>query len=175
MGDGIGLAEKMLGLPGLRVLEVEEGDEELVVRVESTRVMAFCSSCRRRAQAHDRVEVHLRDSHCFSRPCRLVLNKRRWRCRTPGCGRKTLTERIAGVAVRQVLTVRAGVEVCRQVGRLCRSVASVAGEYGVAWDTAWAAVALHGRPLVDDPRRVGHVRAWASTSTPTWPPPEITP
>jgi hypothetical protein len=67
MGDGIELAEKMLGLPGLRVLEVEEGDEELVVRVESTRVKAFCSLCRHRAQAHDRVEVHLRDSHCFSR------------------------------------------------------------------------------------------------------------
>jgi transposase len=86
-----------------------------------------------------------------------VLNKRRWRCRTPGCGRKTWTEKIAGVAARQVL--RAGVEVCRQVGRLCRSVASVADEYGVAWDTAWAAVVLHGRPLVDDPRRVGKVRA----------------
>jgi transposase len=58
-----------------------------------------------------------------------------------------------------VLTVRAGAEVCRQVGQLCRPVASVADEYGVAWDTAWEAVVLHGRPLVDDPRRVGRVRA----------------
>ena len=73
--------------------------------------------------------------------------------------RKTWTEKIAGVAPRQVLTVRAGAEVCRQVGQLCRPVASVADEYGVAWDTAWAAVVLHGRPLVDDPRRVGRVRA----------------
>jgi transposase len=72
---------------------------------------------------------------------------------------RTWTERIAGVASRQVLTVRAGAEVCRQVGQLCRSVASVADEYGVGWDTAWAAVAHHGRPLVDDRSRVGRVRA----------------
>jgi transposase len=49
--------------------------------------------------------------------------------------------------------------VTRQVGQLCRSVASVADEYGVGWDTAWAAVELHGTPLVDNPRRVGRVRA----------------
>lgn len=159
MNDGIGLAEQMLGLPGLRVLEVEEGVGEVVVRVESTRTKASCPSCRRRAQAHDRVEVHVRDAHCFGRPARLVLVKRRWRCRLRGCGRKTWTERIDGIAPRQVLTVRAGAEVCRQVGQLCRPVASVADEYGVAWDTAWAAVVFYGRPLVDDPRRVRNVQA----------------
>src|SRR6516162_2054115 len=149
----------MLGLPDLRVLEVEEGVGEVVVRVESTRAKASCPSCRRRAQAQDRVEVHLRDAHCFGRPARLVLAKRRWRCRRAGCGRKTWTERIEGITPRQVLTLRAGAEVCRQVGQLCRPVASVADEYGLAWDTAWAAVVFHGRPLVDDPSRVRNVRA----------------
>lgn len=158
MNDGIGLAEKMLGLTGLRVLEVEEGEGEVLVRVESTKTTASCPSCRRRAQAQDRSEVHLRDAHCFGRPTRLVLVKRRWRCRHQGCVRKTWTERIEGVAPRQVLTVRAGAEVCRQVGQLCRSVASVADEYGVSWDTAWAAVVWHGRPLVEDPARVRNVR-----------------
>ena len=159
MADGIGLAEKMLGLSGLVVLDVEDVPGEVVVRVESTQPRAVCSSCRRRAEAQDRVEVHLRDLHCFGRPCRLVLNKRRWRCRTKGCQKKTWTEKIAGVAPRQVLTVRAGAEVTRQVGQLCRPVASVADEYGVGWDTAWAAVELHGTPLVEDSRRVGRVRA----------------
>ena len=84
MNDGIGLAERMLGLAGLRVLEVEEGVGEVVVRVESTQAKAFCPSCRRRAQAQDRVEVHVRDAHCFGRPARLVVSKRRWRCRWPG-------------------------------------------------------------------------------------------
>lgn len=159
MSDGIGLAEKMLGLPGLAVLDVEEVPGELVVRVESTRRNATCPSCRRRAEAQDRVEVQLRDQHCFGRPTRLVIRKRRWRCRTKGCIKKTWTEKLTGVAPRQVLTLRAGAEVTRQVGQLCRSVASVADEYGVAWDTAWAAVCFHGRPLVDDPKRVGPVRA----------------
>ena len=70
MNDGIGLAEKMLGLPGLRVLEVEEGVGEVVVRVESTRAKAWCPSCRRRAQAQDRVEVHLRDAASLFRSSR---------------------------------------------------------------------------------------------------------
>lgn len=158
-GDRTGLAEKLLGLPGLKVLEVDEHDAEVVVRVESTRTTAYCGSCRRRAQAQDRVEVQLRDCHSFGRAARLVISKRRWRCRTSGCARRTWTERIHGIVSRQVLTVRAGAEVCRQVGQLCRSVLSVADEYGVAWDTAWAAVRYHGEPLVDDRRRVGAVRA----------------
>ena len=104
MDDGIGLAEKMLGLPGLVVLEVNDVPGEVVVRAESTRRRVSCPSCRRRAEAHDRVEVHLRDLHCFGRPYRLVINKRRWRCRTKGCIKKTWTEKIPGVASRQVLT-----------------------------------------------------------------------
>ena len=89
MADGIGLAEKMLGLPGLVVLEVDDVPGEVVVRVESTRSRAVCPSCRRRAEAQDRVEVHLRDLHCFGRPCRLVINKRRWRCQDHGvCARR---------------------------------------------------------------------------------------
>jgi transposase len=159
VGDGIGLAEKMLGLSGVVVLDVEEADGELVVCVESVRRRATCPSCRRRAEAQDRLEVHVRDLHCFGRATRLVIRKRRWRCRTKGCITKTWTEKIAGITARQVLTLRAGAEVTRQVGQLCRSVASVADEYGVAWDTAWASVEFHGRPLVDDPKRVGTVRA----------------
>jgi transposase len=159
VNDGIGLAEKMLGLPGLVVLDVEEHRGELVVRVESTRAKVYCSSCRKRAQPHDRLKVHLRDLHCFGRPCRLIVSKRRWRCRTERCTKKTWTERLSGVVARQVLTHRAGAEVTRQVGELCRSVASVATEYGVGWDTAWAAVEHHGRPLVDARARVGSVRA----------------
>lgn len=159
MDDGNGLAEKMLGLPGMVVLDVEDDVGEVVVRVESGKDKAWCGSCRKRAEAHDRVKVHVRDLHCFGRPCRLVINKRRWRCRTTGCIKKTWTEKFAGITPRHVLTRRAGAEVTRQVGQLCRSVSSVAFEYGVGWDTAWTAVRRHGTPLVEDPRRVGLVRA----------------
>lgn len=159
MSDGTGLAEKMLGLSGVLVLDVHEDAGEVTVTVESTKAKAWCSSCRKRAQAQDRVDVHVRDVHCFGRPARLVVAKRRWRCRHKGCASKTWTEQIDGIVTRQVLTMRAGMEVTRQVGQLCRSVASVAAEYGVGWDTVWSAVTFHGTPLVDDPRRVGAVRS----------------
>jgi transposase len=159
MGDGSGLAEKMLGLPGLVVLDVEERRGEVAVTVETTRAKAWCSSCRKRAKAHDRTTVELRDVHLCGRPLRLIVVKRRWRCRTAGCTKKTWTERIEGISPRHVLTERAGREVTRQVGQLCRSVASVAAEYGVSWDTAMTGVVTHGTPLVDDPHRIGAVRA----------------
>ena len=159
MEDGTGHAEKMLGLDGVRVLDVEVRPGELVVTAETTRRVAYCPSCRKRAKPHDRTEVHVRDLHCFGLPVRLVLMKRRWRCKTKGCIKKTWTEKIAGIVPRQLLTQRAGAEVTRQVGQLCRSVASVAAEYGVGWDTAMAAVVRYGTPLVDDPRRVGQVLA----------------
>ena len=159
MEDGTGHAEKMLGLDGVKVLHVDERPGELVVTAETTKRIAYCPSCRKRAKPHDRTEVHVRDLHCFGRPVRLILRKRRWRCKTKGCVRKTWTEKIAGTVPRQLLTQRAGAEVTRQVGQLCRSVASVALEYGVGWDTVMAAVVRHGTPLVDDPKRVGVVRA----------------
>jgi len=56
-----------------------------------------------------------------------------------------------------VLTCRAGVEACRQVGELARPVSGVADELGVCWWTVMHAVERHGRPLVDDPDRVGPV------------------
>jgi hypothetical protein len=48
VSDGIGLAEKMLGLPGLVVLDVEESVGEVIVRVESTRSKATCPWSRSR-------------------------------------------------------------------------------------------------------------------------------
>ena len=45
MSDGTGLAEALLGLDGFGVLEVSETSEELVIKVETTAVLAGCSGC----------------------------------------------------------------------------------------------------------------------------------
>ena len=54
MKDGTGHAEMMLGLDGVKVLDVEERPGELVVTAETTRTRAYCPSCRKRAKPHDR-------------------------------------------------------------------------------------------------------------------------
>ena len=56
-------------------------------------------------------------------------------------------------------TARAGMEATRQVGELALPVAVVAKELGVCWWTVMDAVVFHGTPLVEDPTRVGPVRA----------------
>jgi len=159
MSDATGLAEALLGLDGFIVLEVHETAVEVIIFVETTVVFVGCPTCGTRAESKDRMRVEIRDLPCFGRPARLVWLKRRWRCCDPDCPAKTWTEGSAAVPPRAVLTERAGAEATRQVGELARPVASVARELGVCWWTVMDAVVLHGTPLVDDPDRVGQVRA----------------
>ena len=157
MSDGIGLAEALLGLDGFRVLEVFETPGELIVEVETIADVVGCTRCGVRAEAQDRKPVAIRDLACFGRPARLVWRKRRWRCVDADCDTRTWTESSEHVSSRTVLTRRAGVEACRQVGMNARPVAGLARELGVCWWTVMDAVIEHGTPLVEDPNRVGPV------------------
>jgi transposase len=64
---------------------------------------------------------------------------------------------VEAIRARAVLSERAGRDICVRVGRDGASVAEMAREYLIAWSTAMAAVEAHGRPLVDDPERIGTV------------------
>jgi len=157
MIDATGLAEAMLGLDGFRVLAVDETLAEVVIRIETAGGLVGCPGCGAVAVAHDRMAVEYRDLAVFGRPARLVWDKRRWRCEEPLCDAKTWSESSGQFSARCLLTRRAGMEACRQVGRNARPVAQLADELGVCWHTVMGAVREHGQPLVDDPDRVGVV------------------
>ncbi|MGH8300259.1 MAG: hypothetical protein ACRET5_02190 [Steroidobacteraceae bacterium] len=61
MNDVTGLAEALLGLDGLRVLDVRETSSEVVVTVETTADVVGCATCVR-AEAQDRLRVASRSS-----------------------------------------------------------------------------------------------------------------
>jgi transposase len=159
MSDATGAAEALLGLPGFRVLDVEEDTAEVVIRIELHAGPVGCPGCGVVARSHDRMSVEYRDLAAFGRPARLVWVKRRFRCEEPRCAMRTWTESSPAFSARCLLTDRAGRECCLQVGRNARPVAQMARELGVCWDTVMAAVVEHGEPLIDDPDRVGTVTA----------------
>lgn len=165
MADDSELAAALFGLEGFRVLAVSEAPDELTVVVETTAERTFCPECGSRAEVHERMPVELRDLPCFGRPVRLAWHKRRWRCRELLCEAKTWTEESAAAPARLLLTARAGMEMTRQVGELARPVDTVAKENGLAWQTAMDTVRYYGQPLVDDPQRVGRVRAMGIDET----------
>ena len=159
MDDASALADALLGLDGFRVLSVAEFPDELWISVETTLDVVGCPRCGVRALAHERRRVDVRDLPCFGRPARLIWLKRRWRCADRDCEAKTWSEEVPGVPARALLTERAGAEATRQVGEFALPVAVVATELGVSWWTVMDAVVAHGTPLVEDPERVGWVRA----------------
>jgi transposase len=159
MGDGTGYDDALLGLPGFRITAVTEDGDELLVGIETIRQAAGCPSCGVIARTKDRLRVVVRDLPAFGKRVRLVWSKRRFFCPEPDCPQKTWTEHSNELPDRHVLSARAGRECTRAVGEEARSVAALARWLGVSWATVMAAVRYYGTPLVEDPARIGDVRA----------------
>ena len=87
------MLEVMLGIPGVRVLAVAEGDGGLVVEVETVNTDGFCSCCGEAAEPADRrvVEFDSRQPF-FGRPLHLSWKTRGWRCVNPACSVSTFFE-----------------------------------------------------------------------------------
>ena len=153
------MLERLVGLPRVRVLEVEDGP--LRVHVETRlEVPERCRTCAVPARVKDRDRVALTDLPCFGRPATLVWHKRRWRCPEPTCPATSWTETLSAIAASRLrLTDRAGRWATFQVGCHGRTVAEVAADLGCDWHTVNNAVIAYGRRLVDDPDRIGQVTA----------------
>jgi transposase len=158
-------AVAVLGLEGFLLRAAVEEGGELWELVETTATVVGCPGCGTRARSKGRSTTEVRDMACGGRAVRLAWRKRRWRCPDPDCDVKTWTETTQAIGARAALTERARADICTRVGRDAASVSSLAREYGVAWSTAMAAVVSVGRPLIDDPGRIGAVRALGMDET----------
>ena len=156
MVDGSSDATALLGMDGFVVLTMDRIEGEWWLLVETTATLAGCPDCGVRAIGHGRSTVQVRDLPNGSGPVRLVWRKRRWQCPDPDCERRTFTER--SELVEGSLTCRARAEICRAVGEGGHTVAEQARRFGIGWSTAMGAVRDHGRPLVEDGRRLHRVR-----------------
>lgn len=160
--DATRMCALLVGLPDVNVLAVEDDDPTVPLRVhvETTVVVAGCSTCGTRARVKDRRRVALVDLAAFGRPAVLVWHKRRWCCPEPDCATVTFTEQAPTIAARRAkVTDRAGRWVTEQVGFHGRSVSEVARDLGCDWHTVMDAVVAYGTPLVEDPDRIGAVNA----------------
>jgi transposase len=127
----------LLGIAGLRVLDVWEFAAERHVFVDTPRYREVCRECGQRAESGGRPWVHIRDLPTAGKATRLVWIKREWRCRD--CGR-SWRETHPEIAPRAALTERARREAARQVGQEGQAVAAVARAFGVGWETIMRAV-----------------------------------
>jgi transposase len=152
-------AVAVLGLEGFVLLAAVEVDGELHQLVETKAAKVGCSGCGTRALSKGRRRTRIRDLSCGGRPVVVVWAKRLWRCGDADCDVKSWSEINPLIAPRASLTERARAEACRRVGQDNHAVAQVARSLGVGWATIMEAVRDYGRPLVDDPGRIGAVSA----------------
>lgn len=148
-------AVAVLGMEGFVLLAATDVDGELHVLVETELTVVGCRGCGTRAVSKGRRRTKVRDLPWGGRPVVVVWDKRLWRCPDPDCATKTWTETSEAIAPRASMTERTRSDACARVGRDNHAVAQVARSLGVGWWAVMTAVRDHGRPLVDDPGRIG--------------------
>jgi len=149
----------LLGLDGFGVVAVDEHDGEVEIAVQTTADLVGCPRCGAVATAHGRRATRVRDVAFAGRPTMLIWLKRLWRCDYKRCEVRTWSERNPQIRSRASMTERARARATERVGRGGESVAGVAADCGVGWNTVMRAVRAHATPLVEDPARLAGVAA----------------
>jgi transposase len=148
----------LVGLPGLRVIDVADDGVGLTVTVESPPAEQGCRACGVIAASHGRRTVWLVDVPCFGRPVRVAWRKRTWRCREALCPTGSFTEQDGGIArPRSLLTIRACWWAINQLGGEHASVLGLARALGTTWRTVWRSIAPLLAAMADDPARFDNV------------------
>ncbi|MBT8226910.1 MAG: ISL3 family transposase [Dactylosporangium sp.] len=151
-------ATRLLGLPGMRVVEVDdEANGGLTVYVESTdAAQASCPICGMTAHSmKETMPVSVRDVTFGDRQLTVVWLKRRLVCPSPGCPQRTFVETLPEIAPRRRTTNRLRRLLGRAIAEQGRTVTEVANSHHVSWHTAHRAFADHVDPTLDcDPAPV---------------------
>jgi transposase len=157
VGDGIGLVEALLGLPGFRVLAVIEAPVELVIEIETTADRVGCPGCGVRAEAQDRMPVEIRDRLRAAGPAGVAQAPL---ALSGGVVRDKDVDRDVRARLGAGRADPAGGDGGMPPGGSQRPPGGRARRgAGVCWWTIMAADDERGRPLVEDPDLVGEVRA----------------
>jgi transposase len=144
----------LVGLPGLRVIEVLDQDRQLVVRVESSATEQGCRACGVIAASHGRRTVRLVDAPSFGRPVQILWRKRTWACEEPACPVGVFTEQDDEVArPRGLLTSRACWWAVGQLDGEHASVLGLARQLGTTWRTVWRSIEPLLQAMADDSAR----------------------
>jgi transposase len=153
-------ATALLGLPGLRVIDVEATADATTVHVRTEPgVGAACPDCHTPAKrCKEEVVTSPRDLPCGGQAVLLVWHKRRWYCQHPDCKRKTFTESLPGLPPRCRLTTRMRAHLGAAVADSGRTVAEVSATNQVAWHTSHRAFVARVDPqLSAEPGPVTHL------------------
>jgi transposase len=147
------MATTLLGLPGVRVVEVDvEADGGLTVYVVTSDSDAACPVCGSPpGWVKDRVATTTRDVTFGDRSLTVVWVKRRWFCPSATCTRRTFTESGPVVAPRRRTTTRLRQSMAAAIAEHGRDVTEVATTHGVSWHTAHSAFTEQVDPILDQP------------------------
>jgi transposase len=91
--DPVHMMESLLGIPGVRVVEIEEEPPRLRVEIETSATTATCPICGFEAALDDVVTVDLGEHSALGQRVHLEWRKRQWRCEAPKCRARSWPER----------------------------------------------------------------------------------
>jgi transposase len=137
---------RLLGLEGLAVVKVVEGEHGPVVHLETADERArACPECGvEAARMKEWVTTRPRDLPVADRPVDLRWRKRRWFCDQDWCRRGTFTEQVDQVRAGARLTERLRSAAGAAVADGGRTIVQSARDHGISWPIVAAAFTAHG-------------------------------
>jgi transposase len=137
---------RLLGLQGLAVTKVVEGEHGPIVHLETADERArACPECGVEAvRVKEWVTARPRDLPVAGRPADLRWRKRRWFCDQDRCRRGTFTEQVDQVPAGARLTERLRSAAGAAVADGGRTIVQSARDHGISWPIVAAAFTAHG-------------------------------